>query len=268
MKFFLDTASIDKINYWKKFDLVQGVTTNPTLLSKEGNDSVKVIKEICKIVNGDISAQVTEREPLNMIEQAKFLKSIDKKIVIKLPCTLNGITAAKVLAKKKYSFTALLISHCGRVGRKEMRRRSSRERTQRQFFQPTFTTKDNKTGEDKKNEELFLPTSDKAINKDKKKSRLKVRSIYDYEDDDDDDDDDGDGDGDDNEEEDEEDDLVGKIKMRKTKKDKGVKNDEYYVDVDSLKVSPDRKEYLRKVFKRDCRFPEPRTVRRITSKYL
>ena len=159
-----------------------------------------------------------------------------------------------MLAKKKYSFTAaLLISHCGRVGRKEMRRRSSRERTQRQFFQPTFTTKDNKTGEDKKNEELFLPTSDEAINKDKKKSRLKVRSIYDYEDDDDDDDDDGDGDGGDNEEEDEEDDLVGKIKMRKTKKDKGVKNDEYYVDVDSLKVSPDRKEYLRKVFKRDSK---------------
>ena len=100
MKFFLDTASIDKIKFWKKFDLVQGVTTNPTLLSKEGSDSTKVIKEICKIVDGDISAQVTEKEPSNMIEQAKFLKSIDKKIVIKLPCTLNGVTAAKVLAKK------------------------------------------------------------------------------------------------------------------------------------------------------------------------
>lgn len=108
MKFFLDTASIDKINYWKKFDLVHGVTTNPTLLSKEGNDSVKVIKQICKIVNGDISAQVTEREPLNMIEQAKFLKSIDKKIVIKLPCTLNGVIAAKVLAKKKYKINITL----------------------------------------------------------------------------------------------------------------------------------------------------------------
>lgn len=108
MKFFLDTASIDKINYWKKFDLVQGVTTNPTLLSKEGNDSVKVIKEICKIVNGDISAQVTERDPSNMIEQAKFLKSIDKKIVIKLPCTLNGVIAAKVLAKKKYKINITL----------------------------------------------------------------------------------------------------------------------------------------------------------------
>jgi transaldolase len=108
MKFFLDTASIDKINYWKKFDLVQGVTTNPTLLSKEGSDSVKVIKEICKIVNGDISAQVTEKEPSNMIEQAKFLKSIDKKIVIKLPCTLNGVTAAKVLANKKYKINITL----------------------------------------------------------------------------------------------------------------------------------------------------------------
>lgn len=108
MKFFLDTASIDKIKFWKKFDLVQGVTTNPTLLSKEGSDSTKVIKEICKIVDGDISAQVTEKEPSNMIEQAKFLKSIDKKIVIKLPCTLNGVTAAKVLAKKKYKINITL----------------------------------------------------------------------------------------------------------------------------------------------------------------
>lgn len=108
MKFFLDTASIDKINYWKKFDLVQGVTTNPTLLSKEGSDSVKVIKEICKIVNGDISAQVTEEQPSEMIEQAKFLKSIDKKIVIKLPCTLNGITAAKSLAKKNFKINITL----------------------------------------------------------------------------------------------------------------------------------------------------------------
>ena len=108
MKFFLDTASIDKINYWKKFDLVQGVTTNPTLLSKEGSDSVKVIKEICKIVNGDISAQVTEEVPENMIEQAQFLKSINKKIVIKLPCTLNGVIAARALAKKNYKINITL----------------------------------------------------------------------------------------------------------------------------------------------------------------
>ena len=72
MKFFLDTASIDKIKFWKKFDLVKGVTTNPTLLSKEGSDPTKVIKEICKIVDGDVSAQVTESDSKNMIDQAKL----------------------------------------------------------------------------------------------------------------------------------------------------------------------------------------------------
>lgn len=101
MKFFLDTASINLIEFWKKFGLVEGVTTNPTLLSKEGNDAVKIIKEICKIVNGDVSAQVTEQDSKGMISQAEFLKSIHKKIVIKLPCTLQGIEAAKFLSKKK-----------------------------------------------------------------------------------------------------------------------------------------------------------------------
>ena len=109
MKFFLDTASIEQISKWKKFDLVHGVTTNPTLLSKESSDPVKVIKEICKIVNGDVSAQVTERNSKGMIEQAKFLRSIDKKkIVIKLPCTLDGIQAARFLSDKNYKINITL----------------------------------------------------------------------------------------------------------------------------------------------------------------
>ncbi len=108
LKFFLDTASIDQIIFWKKFGLVNGVTTNPTLLSKEGSDSIKTIKEICKIVNGDVSAQVTKHDAKNMIEQAKFLKSIHKNIVIKLPCTLTGIEVAQILAKKKFKLNITL----------------------------------------------------------------------------------------------------------------------------------------------------------------
>ncbi len=108
MKFFLDTASISQISFWKKYGLVNGVTTNPTLLSKEGNDAIKVIKEICKIVQGDVSAQVTEKDSKNMIEQAKFLKSIHKNIVIKLPCTLSGIEAAQILGKKNYKINITL----------------------------------------------------------------------------------------------------------------------------------------------------------------
>ncbi len=108
LKFFLDTASVEQIIFWKKFGLVNGVTTNPTLLSKEGSDPTKVIKEICKIVNGDVSAQVTENESKNMINQAKFLKSIHKNIVIKLPCTLEGVKAAQALSKKKFKINITL----------------------------------------------------------------------------------------------------------------------------------------------------------------
>ena len=109
MKFFLDTASVDQILFWTKFGFVQGVTTNPTLLSKESSDPIKAIKEICKIVEGDVSAQVTEKDPKDMIEQAKYLKSINKKkIVIKLPCTLDGIRAAKVLGSKNYKINITL----------------------------------------------------------------------------------------------------------------------------------------------------------------
>lgn len=108
IKFFLDTASINQIIFWKKFGLVDGVTTNPALLSKEGSDSIKTITEICKIVNGDVSAQVTENDPKDMIEQAKYLKSIHKNIVIKLPCTLKGIEAARILATKKFKLNITL----------------------------------------------------------------------------------------------------------------------------------------------------------------
>ena len=108
LKFFLDTASIDQIIFWKKYGLVNGVTTNPTLLSKEGTDSIKTIKEICNIVNGDVSAQVTENDPKNMVEQAKFLNSLHKNIVIKLPCTLDGIEASQTLAKKKFKLNITL----------------------------------------------------------------------------------------------------------------------------------------------------------------
>jgi len=100
MKFFLDTASIDSITSWKSFGLVDGVTTNPTLLSKESNEPVKVLQEICKIVKGDVSAQVTYSDSKEMVEQANFLKSLSKNIVIKLPCTLDGIKASKILIKK------------------------------------------------------------------------------------------------------------------------------------------------------------------------
>ena len=101
MFFFLDTASLKQIQIWKKINLVDGVTTNPTLLSKEGLEPIDQLKAICKLVNGPVSAQVTEIKAENMIKQAYQLKKISKNIVIKLPSNLEGFLAAKVLTKKK-----------------------------------------------------------------------------------------------------------------------------------------------------------------------
>jgi len=100
-KFFLDTASLDEILYWKKFDLVDGVTTNPKLLSDQNCEPLKRVKEICKNVTGPVSAQITETDEKNMIEQGIMLSKISKNIVVKIPLIENGVSVAKTLAKKK-----------------------------------------------------------------------------------------------------------------------------------------------------------------------
>jgi len=97
--FFLDTASINDILFWKNYGLVDGITTNPKLLSLEKNKALIQLKKICEIVDGPVSAEVTEKKAEHMINQAKVLKKINKKIVIKLPCTLEGATAAKTVIK-------------------------------------------------------------------------------------------------------------------------------------------------------------------------
>lgn len=110
LKFFLDTASIDEINYWNKFGLVDGVTTNPSLLAKEDSDPIKILREISKITKGDVSAQVTETSEEDIIEQALYLKDKVKKnnIVIKIPCTKDGILASKKLVKNKIKLNITL----------------------------------------------------------------------------------------------------------------------------------------------------------------
>ncbi len=101
MKFFLDTCSINEIKKWSNFNLVDGVTTNPSLLSKEKKETTQQLKEICSIVKGPVSAQVTKTTNEEMIKQAlKFIK-ISKNIIIKLPANEEGFLAAKFLKKKK-----------------------------------------------------------------------------------------------------------------------------------------------------------------------
>ena len=100
-KFFLDTASLDEIKFWQKFNLVDGVTTNPKLLSIEKKDPYSHLKAICKIVKGPVSAQLTKIDLDEMYRQGLKLSQISKNIVVKVPLIENGVKVAKLLSKKK-----------------------------------------------------------------------------------------------------------------------------------------------------------------------
>ena len=108
IKFFLDTASTKEIKIWKKMKLVNGVTTNPILLGKEKADPINVLKEICNLTPGPVSAQVTEKKFENMIYQGINLSKINKKIIIKLPCNHEGLKPPEVLKKKKIKINITL----------------------------------------------------------------------------------------------------------------------------------------------------------------
>jgi len=97
MKFFIDTANIDEIKKGVEMGLVDGVTTNPSLVAREDKPFEEIITEICKIVDGPISAEVVSLEADGMIEEAKKLAAIDEKIVIKIPMIVEGIKAVKKL---------------------------------------------------------------------------------------------------------------------------------------------------------------------------
>jgi len=97
MKFFIDTADIDEIRDAASLGILDGVTTNPSLIAKEGRDFHTVLKEIVSIVNGPISAEVTSTELEGMLDQAHTLAKIHPNIVIKLPLITEGLRACKRL---------------------------------------------------------------------------------------------------------------------------------------------------------------------------
>ena len=100
MEFFLDTADIDSIRDLSETGLVDGVTTNPSLVAKSGKDFFTILKDISKIVSGPISAEVTALESDNMVAEGIILSKIAKNIVVKLPLTQEGLKACKKLTKK------------------------------------------------------------------------------------------------------------------------------------------------------------------------
>lgn len=98
MKLFIDTANVDDIRKANDLGVICGVTTNPSLIAREGRDFVEVVKEITTIVDGPISAEVISLDADGMIAEARELVKIHKNIVIKIPMTLEGLKAVKVLS--------------------------------------------------------------------------------------------------------------------------------------------------------------------------
>ena len=109
MRFFIDTANIEEIKEANELGVICGVTTNPSLIAKEGRDFIEVVKEISTIVDGPISAEVISLDHKGMVEEADKLAKIHKNIVIKLPMTLEGLKATKILYQKGIKTNVTLI---------------------------------------------------------------------------------------------------------------------------------------------------------------
>ena len=98
MKIFLDTANVDEIKEGASWGIVDGVTTNPSLIAKEGRDFETVIKEICEIVDGPVNAEVVGLKTDEMIAEGRKLRELHDNICVKIPMTVDGIKAVKVLS--------------------------------------------------------------------------------------------------------------------------------------------------------------------------
>lgn len=109
MKLFVDTANTDEIRKANDLGVICGVTTNPSLIAKEGRVFKEVVKEITSIVDGPISAEVISLDAENMIKEALELSGIHKNIVIKIPMTAEGLKAVSVLSKKDIHTNVTLI---------------------------------------------------------------------------------------------------------------------------------------------------------------
>jgi transaldolase len=109
MKFFIDTANVKEIREAASLGIVDGVTTNPSLIAKEGRDFKQVIQEICAIVDGPISAEAVSLEADKMVAEGEDLAKIHKNVVVKLPMTRDGLKATKVLADRGIKVNMTLV---------------------------------------------------------------------------------------------------------------------------------------------------------------
>lgn len=109
MKFFLDTANISEIKESVALGLIDGITTNPSLVAKEKKDFKKLIEEICQIVDGPISAEVVATDEEGMVEEGRSLAKIHKNVVVKVPMTANGLKATRRFSKEGIRVNVTLI---------------------------------------------------------------------------------------------------------------------------------------------------------------
>ena len=98
MKIFIDTGSVREIQALVPLGIIDGITTNPSLLAKESDDPRAIIKEICRIVGGPVSAEVVTTDTASMIAEGRELAAIDEHVVVKIPFTRDGIRAIKALS--------------------------------------------------------------------------------------------------------------------------------------------------------------------------
>ncbi len=115
MKFFLDTANLDELKKGASWGIVDGVTTNPSLIAKEGREISEQVRMICDIVDGDISAEVVQTEAGAMIREGRELAKIHKNIVVKCPLTRDGIKATAALSKEGYRVNVTLCFSSGQA---------------------------------------------------------------------------------------------------------------------------------------------------------
>lgn len=109
MKFFLDTANVDQIKRINDLGLCDGVTTNPSIINKEGRDFKEVVKEICSIVDGPVSAEVTSYDYETMVKEARDIATWHENIVVKIPMTEDGLKAINTLSKEGIKTNCTLI---------------------------------------------------------------------------------------------------------------------------------------------------------------
>jgi transaldolase len=109
MKFFLDTANIDEIREAASTGILDGITTNPTLISKEGNSFEDQLLKICSLVNGPVSAETVSRDAAGMVEEGRHLAKLHRNIVVKCPMTKEGLKATKTLSEEGTKVNVTLV---------------------------------------------------------------------------------------------------------------------------------------------------------------